>query len=57
MAKQILVPHGKISKLMKAFNTTCPTVRAALRYQTNTDLARKIRHAAVTVFGGAETGK
>lgn len=55
MAKQILLAAGKKTALKKALNTSYPTVRAALGYESNTLIAKKIRHAAVKVFGGVET--
>jgi hypothetical protein len=39
---------------MNVFKTTAPTVRAALRGETNSELARKIRFTAVEHFGGVE---
>lgn len=45
---------GQMSKLKKIFKTTYPTVRAALRYKTDSELARKIRHTAVKEYGGKE---
>lgn len=55
MSKQseILVGYGERQKLMAIFRTSYPTVRAALRGKTNTDLARKIRTAALK-RGGVE---
>ncbi len=46
MAK-VLVEYGERQKLADMFRTTLPTVRAALRGQTNTALAKKIRAAAI----------
>ncbi len=51
MAK-IITEHGERQKLAELFHTTQPTVRAALRGQTNTPLAQKIRAAALK-RGGA----
>ena len=54
MGKQILMPVcGKVA-LKNAFNTSYPTVRAALRFNTNTALAKKIRHTAIKEYGGVE---
>ncbi len=46
MAK-VLVEYGERQYLADLFKTTLPTVRAALRGQTNTELAKKIRIAAI----------
>lgn len=46
MAK-VLVEYGERKYLADLFKTTLPTVRAALRGQTNTALAKKIRAAAI----------
>lgn len=46
MAK-VLVEYGERKALAVIFNTSLPTVRAALRGETNTTLAKKIRAAAI----------
>lgn len=46
MAK-VLVEYGERQYLADLFKTSLPTVRAALRGQTNTELAKKIRIAAI----------
>lgn len=46
MAK-VLVEYGERQYLADLFETSLPTVRAALRGQTNTALAKKIRTAAI----------
>lgn len=46
MAK-VLVEYGERQYLANMFKTSLPTVRAALRGQTNTALARRIRAAAI----------
>lgn len=51
---QIIMPHGAAKKLGSALNVSQPTVREALRYQSDTETARRIRHTAVNVFGGVE---
>ena len=33
-----------------------PTIREALRYQSNTEVAKRIRHTAVKEFGGVVYG-
>jgi hypothetical protein len=49
--KKIIVENGDRLKLMKIFNTTYPTVRSALNFQTNSELACKIRKAALNRGG------
>lgn len=44
---KVLVEYGERRYLADLFKTSLPTVRAALRGQTNTALARKIRTAAI----------
>lgn len=46
MAK-VLVEYGERQYLANMFKTSLPTVRAALRGQTNTALAKKIRATAI----------
>lgn len=53
---EILVCWGDRQKLMEIFRVSYPTVRAALRGQTNSDLARRIRTAALK-RGGVEKPK
>lgn len=50
MAK-IIVEYGERQYLANLFKTSLPTVRSALRGQTNTALAKKIRKAAITRGG------
>lgn len=52
MTKEIHISHGKRAKLMKALNVTYPTVRAALRFESNTIIAEKIRKVAQSEYGG-----
>ena len=52
MAK-IIVEYGERQYLANLFKTSLPTVRSALRGQTNTALAKKIRKAAITRGGVA----
>ena len=52
MAK-VLVEYGERQYLANMFKTSLPTVRAALRGQTNTALARRIRAAAIKRGGVA----
>ena len=46
MAK-VLVEYGERQRIAAMFKTSLPTVRAALRGETNTPLAKKIRAAAI----------
>lgn len=46
MAK-VIVEYGERQRIAAMFNTSLPTVRAALRGETNTALAKKIRAAAI----------
>lgn len=46
MAK-VLVEYGERQYLANLFKTSLPTVRAALRGQTNSNLAKRIRAAAI----------
>jgi hypothetical protein len=52
---EILVKSRMKGRLKQAFNVSYPTITSALRYETNSDLAKKIRSAAVKHFGGVET--
>lgn len=52
MTREILLKTGNRAKLMNLFDTTYPTVRAALRYETDTDLAKRIRHYAIKEMHG-----
>ncbi|MDR2918876.1 MAG: hypothetical protein LBV72_05875 [Tannerella sp.] len=50
---EIIVPHGVKDKLIKQFNTSYPTVRAALRGKSKSLLCLRIRKAALD-NGGVE---
>lgn len=50
-AKRILMPHGGINELAEKMNVSRPTVRAALKGQTHTLLAMKIRKLALQLGG------
>lgn len=52
---EILTRYGEKSLLAKMFNTSHVTVREALRGNTKSELAKKIRNAAIE-RGGIETG-
>ena len=49
----IQMPYGGVSKLSKIFGVSMKTVKKALRGVTKTDLALKIRQAAL-LNGGKE---
>lgn len=52
---QIIMPHGAAKELGRVLRVSQPTIREALRYKSDTEIARKIRHTAVKEFGGVET--
>lgn len=52
--KRILVAHGAVSQIANAMGVVPKTVREALTCKSNTKLAHKIRHTALTQFNGAE---
>lgn len=47
----IAVEYGVNTEIMAALGCTQPTIRAALRYKSNTSLARKIRFLALKKGG------
>lgn len=49
--KKIEVENGKKKELMHLCNATYPTVRAALRFRSDTHLAKKIRNMALAMGG------
>lgn len=49
--KHIEIPHGATKRLKEKFQTSTPTVWAALNYITKSDLAKEIRAAAVAMGG------
>lgn len=51
--RQIVVEYGVNTEIMAALGCAQPTIRAALRYKSNTSLARKIRFLALKK-GGVE---
>ena len=51
MAKEILVDNGKRIAMMKALNTTYPTIRKALRFKIDSEAAKKIRKVALDEGG------
>jgi hypothetical protein len=54
MNRKIIVEYGKVNKIASTMNCTRVMVSKALNYHKNSPLARKIRHVAVTQFGGKE---
>ncbi|MBR4936151.1 MAG: hypothetical protein IKZ20_03155 [Bacteroidaceae bacterium] len=44
---KVIVEYGERRMLAKIFKTSLPTVRAALRGETKTPLAQRIRMAAI----------
>ena len=54
-SKQIVLrTYGDSQKLGRVLNVSQPTIRKALRFESDTDTARRIRHTAVKAFGGVE---
>lgn len=51
--KRIIVDYGTVSELCRTFGVSMVTVRRALRYETSTELAGKIRALAMKK-GGVE---
>lgn len=51
MAKQILLPPKEKAEIIKNFDTTRPTLWSALRFDTNSALAKKLRAAAMARGG------
>ncbi len=50
----IMVGHGNVGKIAKVFDVTKAMVSMSLRGRRKGDLAKKIRHVALTQFGGVE---
>ena len=50
--KMIKIEHGGRKQIMKALDVTYPTVRAALNYECDTDICRKIRTYAIRSLKG-----
>ncbi|MBQ8958731.1 MAG: hypothetical protein IJ057_09595 [Bacteroidales bacterium] len=48
----IKINHGGRKQIMKALDTTYPTIRAALNYECDTDICRKIRTYALRSLNG-----
>ncbi len=50
----ILVHRGKAKEIVKVFGVTKGMVSSSLRGHRNSELAKKIRHVALTQYGGVE---
>jgi len=50
----IMVGHGKMQKIAQAFGVSEAMVSMSLRAKRKGDLAIKIRHVALTQYGGTE---
>lgn len=50
----IMVEHGGLKKIAKAFNCTSAMVSMSLRGHRTGELAKKIRHVALTQYDGME---
>jgi len=50
--KMIKIEHGGRKQIMAALGVTYPTVRAALNYECDTDICRKIRTYAIRSLKG-----
>ncbi len=49
--KEIRVEHGLRKEILKTFNTTYPTIKTALSFQSDTENARMIRGYALNHGG------
>lgn len=54
MKRQIIIDSEARKRLQEAFSVTRVTVWKALNYESDNELARKIRHVAVKEMGGTE---
>lgn len=52
MTREILLPTGKRAALVRALKLSYPTVRAALRFASDTETAKRVRHVAIKEYGG-----
>jgi hypothetical protein len=50
----IAVGYGKVRKIAKAFNCSESMVSKSLNGYKDNELSKKIRHVALTQFGGVE---
>lgn len=51
MGKQIMLPPAKKAEIIKMFDTTRVTLWSALKFETNSPLAKKLRAAAIARGG------
>jgi len=51
---RIITEHGTVNKLAKTFRVSTAVVSMALNGKRESDLCRKIRHTAITQYGGRE---
>ena len=50
--KMIKIEHGGRKQIMAALGVTYPTVRAALNYESDSDVAKRIRTYAIRSLKG-----
>lgn len=55
--KIIMVPHGNVQKMMKAYGYTRSAVYNALAFRTDSETAKLIRNQAIQLYGGVTTTK
>ena len=53
--RKIILPHGGRTELAKLFDKSLVTIKSALDFRTDSDLAKRIRKAALA-RGGYEYG-
>ena len=56
MRKKIVLDYGSQGNIAKLLGCTSDMVSRSLNFKKDTELARKIRHVALTQFGGIEVG-
>lgn len=52
--KRIVVEHGAATEIAKVFKRTPQCVGKCLRFKSNSDLSKLIRHTALTQYEGVE---
>lgn len=50
----VMVEHGKMQEIAKAFGCTVAMVSYSLKGRRNGEMAKKIRHVALTQYDGVE---
>lgn len=50
--EKIIIQHGQQVKLAEVFGCTQGMVANALNFNRDSELAKKIRHVAITQYGG-----